>query len=60
LFTNRVKSLTKDEEEAVFNLVAKLIGHSAFQPAKKLSKQLSLKNSKFEMDENQDFRKETK
>ncbi|MFC1475254.1 glutamyl-tRNA reductase, partial [Candidatus Zixiibacteriota bacterium] len=58
LFKNRVKTLDKEDEEAVFNLVTKLIGHSAFQPARKLSKQLALHNTQFEMEEIPSYDKE--
>ncbi|MEW5925444.1 MAG: glutamyl-tRNA reductase [Candidatus Zixiibacteriota bacterium] len=41
LFARKVTSLSDEEKEAVMRLVTKLIGHSAFQPARKLSDHLA-------------------
>ncbi|PKK85079.1 MAG: glutamyl-tRNA reductase [candidate division Zixibacteria bacterium HGW-Zixibacteria-1] len=41
LFAKKVTSLSDEEKEAVLRLVTKLIGHSAFQPARKLSDHLA-------------------
>ena len=41
LFEKRVTSLDESDRKAVMNLVAKLLGHSSFQPAKMLSDHLS-------------------
>jgi len=41
LFDKRITSLTEDDRKAVMNLVAKLLGHSSFQPAKMLSDHLA-------------------
>lgn len=41
LFSKRITSLSKEEQDAIFNLVTKLIGHSAFQPSKAISDRLA-------------------
>jgi len=41
LFEKKVTSLNDDEKQAVLRLVTKLIGHSSFQPARKLSDHLA-------------------
>ncbi len=41
LFEKRVTSLDEKDKEAVMNLVAKVLGHSSFQPAKLLSDHLA-------------------
>ena len=41
LFAKKATSVSKDDQEAIFNLVTKLLGHSSFQPSKLISKRLA-------------------
>ena len=41
LFDKKLTSLSEEDKQAVMRLVTKLIGHSAFQPARKLSDHLA-------------------
>ncbi len=50
LFSNRVKSLEKKEQDAVINLVTKLIGQSSFGPIRRLSSQLISEKSEISLD----------
>ena len=59
LFNNRLTDLKDTDQKAIMNLVNKLIGHSAFQPARKLSKQLALNKSGIEFDDIPTYKKET-
>jgi len=49
LFAKRVTSLDAEDQEAVSQLVKKLIGHSAFQPAKSLSEHLAQEHTKLNL-----------
>jgi len=49
LFNKKVTSLSEDDKQAVMRLVTKLIGHSSFQPARKLSDHLARKYSQLNL-----------
>ena len=49
LFAKRVTSLGEEDQEAVLQLVKKLIGHSAFQPAKSLSEHLAQEHTRLNL-----------
>jgi glutamyl-tRNA reductase len=51
LFSKRVQSLEKDDQEAVLRLVAKLIGQSTFGPIKRLSRQMANGRQEIDVDE---------
>ena len=41
LFAKKVTTLSDDDQNAIINLVTKLIGHSSFQPSKVISDRLA-------------------
>jgi len=51
LFSKKITSLNDDEKQAVLRLVTKIIGHTAFQPARKLSDRLAQVHSQLNLED---------
>jgi glutamyl-tRNA reductase len=58
LFNNRVTNLDKDDQQAVLKVVAKLIGHSSFNPIRKLSSSLAEKSGAINIPETDSLHQE--